>query len=389
MVEGPCSRGLTKSCFDAYPAFARQALAFKILHILFPKEITRKLPKIFRGVLLAPGEVLPPGIELPGGTVVTPGVVFPPGWVPGEPFPPGVPLPPGPVPSPGAIPGVPPPPGAPIPGGPEPSPGEIPGGPLPPGVPAPPIPSPRPRRVPRGLRPPGVPVPPEPVPVPGVPPGVPVPPEPVPIPGAPPVPVPIPGEPPTPGAPVPGGPVGGPVLPTEPPRVPGVLLPPFEPPFPRGNGPIPPIYGGPSVPGRSPGYGGPPPSGWTQILTDAYWQPGNYGVGFKPMWTWDGTKWTVIRGGSFKCGNWPSINPLLGSTWSVGYRPSKARITFNVIGPGVEIALCDLNGNLLGENLNSVSPQEINLDFSAGIDLNSLSSTMIGMYVTNIEFFEG
>ena len=88
MTDHPCAKGLTAACFAAYPAWARQAFAYKLLHIMLPKQLTKKLPA---GLSLA---LVPPGVVLPPGAIVPPETVFPPGWTPGDPPPPGVQLPP-------------------------------------------------------------------------------------------------------------------------------------------------------------------------------------------------------------------------------------------------------------------------------------------------------
>ncbi len=144
MVEHPCAGGLTPACFRVYPKWARQALAYKILHILLPKQVTKKLPGILSAPLVAPGVEIPPGVVLPPGTVVPPAVVIPPGYNPGDPAPPGVIIPPGAVFPPGWTPGDPAPPGVIIPPGAVFPPGWTPPDPVPPGVIIPPEVSPTP-----------------------------------------------------------------------------------------------------------------------------------------------------------------------------------------------------------------------------------------------------
>lgn len=90
----PCADGLTPSCFKAYPAWARQALAYKLLHMLLPKQLTKNLPRLLGQALVAPGVDVPPGLILPPGTVVPPDTSFPPGWTPDDPPPEGVIIPP-------------------------------------------------------------------------------------------------------------------------------------------------------------------------------------------------------------------------------------------------------------------------------------------------------
>lgn len=94
ILKHPCEMGLTPECFRAYPAWARQALAYKLLHIVLPKQLAQNLPRGLNLPLVPPGVSLPPGVVFPPGTVVPPGVSFPPGWTPGDPAPPGVIIPP-------------------------------------------------------------------------------------------------------------------------------------------------------------------------------------------------------------------------------------------------------------------------------------------------------
>lgn len=95
----PCENGLTEECFEKYPAWAKQALAYKLMHLLCPAAITRRLPKWLHLALIGEGVILPPGYEPPPGTVIPPGYTFPPGWSPGDPLPPAF----GPGPPPGII----------------------------------------------------------------------------------------------------------------------------------------------------------------------------------------------------------------------------------------------------------------------------------------------
>ena len=94
MAGHPCAKGLTKDCFEAYPSWARQALAYKLLHILLPKQATKLLPRGLSLPLIAPGVPIPPGIEIPPEVVIPPDVVIPPGWTPVDPPPAGVIMPP-------------------------------------------------------------------------------------------------------------------------------------------------------------------------------------------------------------------------------------------------------------------------------------------------------
>ena len=110
--EHPCAGVLTPECFEAYPEWAKQAFAYKLLNVLIPANITRRLPKgLFPGII-GPGTILPPGWIPPPGVIVPPNYtvppswipftyfilpegmtweqVFPPGWTAGDPLPPGV-----------------------------------------------------------------------------------------------------------------------------------------------------------------------------------------------------------------------------------------------------------------------------------------------------------
>lgn len=113
----PCLKRLDADCFRVYPQWAKQAFAYRLLHLLTPKQLTKRLPKGLRRALLAPGVVVPPGVEVPGGFILgpgaelpsdwvpwglpeegvipPPGALFPPDWTPADPLPPGVILPPG------------------------------------------------------------------------------------------------------------------------------------------------------------------------------------------------------------------------------------------------------------------------------------------------------
>ena len=107
MIEHPCARGLTTDCFKTYPTWARQALAYKLLHILLPKQLAKNLPRnlnqplIPPGVPWTPGDPIPPGGIVPPGTTPTPpgtGATTPIFSAPWEPGPITTPKPPGPAP---------------------------------------------------------------------------------------------------------------------------------------------------------------------------------------------------------------------------------------------------------------------------------------------------
>jgi len=117
MPEHPCAEGLSSACFKAYPAWARQALAYKLLHILLPKQLTKRLPGGLDRALIGPEATIPPGVVIPPGMAIPPNytfpdrwvpwlyfnfltgeppwTLFPDGWKPGDPLPPGVTYPPG------------------------------------------------------------------------------------------------------------------------------------------------------------------------------------------------------------------------------------------------------------------------------------------------------
>lgn len=129
----PCSQELGLDCFEEHPEWAKQAFAYRLLMLLSPKALTRRLHRRLFRLLLAPGVEIPPGLILPPGTLIPPGVepptvyepgdppppgvtvpigtIFPPGWTPEDPAPPGVVIPPGTVFPPDWTPPDPPPPG--------------------------------------------------------------------------------------------------------------------------------------------------------------------------------------------------------------------------------------------------------------------------------------
>lgn len=99
-TEYPCLKRIDANCFQSRPHWAKQAFAYRLVHLLTPKRLTKKLPRGIRRALLAPGVMLPPGVELPAGIVVAPGAEIPTGWTAGDPLPPGA------IPAPVAPPGV-------------------------------------------------------------------------------------------------------------------------------------------------------------------------------------------------------------------------------------------------------------------------------------------
>ena len=89
LQRAPCLGALDAACFKHNPQWARRAFAYRLLHTVFPGQITRRLPKGLRLALLGPLVDVPPGIDIPDGTVVAPGTTIPPGWQPGDPYPDG------------------------------------------------------------------------------------------------------------------------------------------------------------------------------------------------------------------------------------------------------------------------------------------------------------
>ena len=93
MVEHPCSQGLSAACFKAYPKWARQVLAYKLLHILVPKQLSKKLPiGLGAGIFTVP-DGWEGWLEWCMNQGMEPGDALPPGWEHGIP-PPKI-LPPG------------------------------------------------------------------------------------------------------------------------------------------------------------------------------------------------------------------------------------------------------------------------------------------------------
>lgn len=96
-MAAPCLKRLDAECFRANPEWAKRAFAYRLVHILTPKPLTKRLPRGLQRALVYPGTDMPPGVNFPPGTIVSPGATIPPGWQPGDPYPPGV-IPPGGVP---------------------------------------------------------------------------------------------------------------------------------------------------------------------------------------------------------------------------------------------------------------------------------------------------
>jgi len=129
-----CLKRIDAECFRAHPAWAKRAFAYRLVHLLTPKPLTKRLPKGLRLALVAPGVEIPPGVELPPGVVVSPGAEVPAGWTAGDPAPYGVTIPPGTVFPPGWTPGDPLPDGVTLDPGATFPPGWTPGDPLPTGA---------------------------------------------------------------------------------------------------------------------------------------------------------------------------------------------------------------------------------------------------------------
>jgi len=78
----PCLHKIDRDCFKANPAWAKQAFAYRLVHLLTPKALTKRLPKGLRRALIAPGVTIPPGVEVPAGFILGPGADLPADWVP-------------------------------------------------------------------------------------------------------------------------------------------------------------------------------------------------------------------------------------------------------------------------------------------------------------------
>lgn len=97
----PCLRRIDADCFRSRPAWAKRAFAYRLVHLLTPKPLTKRLPKGLRTALIPPGVVWQPGDPLPPGAIMP--AVLPPGveatgptpptytevWSPGPPSPVG------------------------------------------------------------------------------------------------------------------------------------------------------------------------------------------------------------------------------------------------------------------------------------------------------------
>jgi len=81
--------GLTPELFELDPVWFRRAFAYRLLCMLAPPAITRRLQKALFNAAVYPGTVLPPGLVLPPGYTLPPAYSFPPSWRPGDPWPVG------------------------------------------------------------------------------------------------------------------------------------------------------------------------------------------------------------------------------------------------------------------------------------------------------------
>jgi len=84
MDELSCQKVIGKACFKAFPAFARRAIAYRLLHLLIPPDIAKILPKTLKDPLIAPGVKIPLDAKFPPGTCIVPGCSFPAGWDPDQ-----------------------------------------------------------------------------------------------------------------------------------------------------------------------------------------------------------------------------------------------------------------------------------------------------------------
>ena len=82
----------------------------------------------------------------------------------------------------------------------------------------------------------------------------------------------------------------------------------------------------------------------------------------------------------------PQLNPKTGTTWALNFRPAQARVTFNGGTGPIRIWFMASPVISLGHNDDSVSPQVIDLDFSAGLDIYGFGTFNIGIQITNIQF---
>lgn len=82
MTSHPCANGLSQSCYAAYPDWIKQALAYKFLYVILPKQILAILKNTLPVTFIGTGSSLPTGIELPPGSIIPPDLKVPPNWIP-------------------------------------------------------------------------------------------------------------------------------------------------------------------------------------------------------------------------------------------------------------------------------------------------------------------
>lgn len=58
-----CKERLDADCFRLHPQWAKQLLAYRLLHILIPPELSKKLPVFLRTFTPPPGVPVPPGYD--------------------------------------------------------------------------------------------------------------------------------------------------------------------------------------------------------------------------------------------------------------------------------------------------------------------------------------
>ena len=118
--------------------------------------------------------------------------------------------------------------------------------------------------------------------------------------------------------------------------------------------------------------------GWVEKTSNSYWSSGGMGSG-----TWTGTEWEAVDAEGIY-----SLIVLEVGTWNVGYRPTKIRFTFT----GSSISAEVKNTGLTAINTPltiSTSPAELDLSFSAGLDIRSLTLQDTASFtVSKIEFWE-
>ncbi len=82
---------LDPELYKRNPTWFRGAVAHRLLRLMTPKPLSRRLPVVLRKPLLSPGFTFPPGWSpgdpLPPGLDLPLGIWFPPGWSPGDPLP--------------------------------------------------------------------------------------------------------------------------------------------------------------------------------------------------------------------------------------------------------------------------------------------------------------